>query len=142
MTNCPTCGRRVRAIFDHVDQECQHWSDGNYAQENEKDPDGSFIDPTQLYLLEMINDDDNGEWEEPIASHSVLKLKKKFEELLLKHAQQLDKPFAIQSNTETYKAIVWDKAWNESTNGTLMWYCDLATEFGVMVQIQNVEFIR
>ena len=26
-TNCPTCGRRVPNIFEHVDVECQNWPD-------------------------------------------------------------------------------------------------------------------
>jgi hypothetical protein len=26
-TNCPTCGRIVSNIFEHVDMECQNWPD-------------------------------------------------------------------------------------------------------------------
>lgn len=27
MTNCPTCGRAVHSIFDHLDQDCEEWPD-------------------------------------------------------------------------------------------------------------------
>lgn len=25
MENCPTCGRVVSSIFDHVDEDCENW---------------------------------------------------------------------------------------------------------------------
>lgn len=27
MANCPTCGRTVESVFDHIDVECQNWPD-------------------------------------------------------------------------------------------------------------------
>jgi len=27
MTNCPTCGREVPSIFEHVDVDCHNWPD-------------------------------------------------------------------------------------------------------------------
>lgn len=27
MKNCPTCGRAVTSIFDHVDVSCENWPD-------------------------------------------------------------------------------------------------------------------